>query len=124
MSQYLTLEHLDTIIKAFNDHDADAVAGHFAEDGVMLLAAGPEPVGMTLKGPAAIKTALEKRFADSPDIQWTEGKNWIVGNKALSEWRVRGTAPGGGVIDTLGCDLWEFENGKIVKKDTYYKQRA
>jgi hypothetical protein len=124
MPKELTFDHLETVIKAFNDHDAEAVASHFAEDGVMLLAAGPEPVGTTLKGPAAIKAALEKRFADSPDIQWTEGKSWIVGNKALSEWRVRGTAPGGAVIDTIGCDLWEFEDGKILKKDTYYKQKA
>ena len=44
-----------------------------------------------------------------------------MGDKALSEWRVTGTAPTG-KIDCLGCDLWEFRQGKIVKKDTYYKQ--
>jgi hypothetical protein len=124
MSQPLTMAHLDKVLAAFNDHDAEAVADHFAKDGVMLGAAGKEPVGTTLKGPDAIKAALLKRFADSPDIQWTEGKNWIFGNKALSEWRVRGTAPDGSVIDTIGCDLFEFEDGKILKKDTYYKQKT
>lgn len=120
----LTMDLLDEIVAAFNAHDADAVASHFAADGVMLLAAGKEAVGTTLKGPDAIKAALTKRFADTPDIQWTEGKSWIFGSKALSEWRVRGTSPDGSVIDTLGCDLWEFEGGKIVKKDTYYKQKT
>lgn len=124
MAQDLTMELLERIVAAFNAHDADAVAGHFADEGVMLLAAGPEPVGTTIRGPAAIKAALEKRFAACPDIRWTEGRNWIVGNKALSEWRVRATLPDGGVLDTLGCDLWEFEDGRIVKKDTYYKQKA
>ena len=123
MSQQLTIAFLESIVAAFNNHDAEAVAGFFAEDGVMLGPAGKEPVGTTLKGSAEIRRALQKRFSDSPDIQWTEGKNWIFGNKALSEWRVRGTAPDGAVIDTIGCDLWEFENGKIKKKDTYYKQK-
>src|SRR5262245_20985666 len=121
MADELTMELLETVIAAFNNHDAGGVAGFFAEDGVMQGPAGPEPVGITLKGPAVIKAALEKRFAASPDIQWTEGKSWIFGNKALSEWRVRGTAPDGGIIDTIGCDLWEFSGGKVVKKDTYYK---
>lgn len=25
-------------------------------------------------------------------------------------------------LDSLGCDLWEFRDGKVLKKDTYYKQ--
>jgi ketosteroid isomerase-like protein len=124
MAKQLTMELLNEVIAAFNHHDADAVAGFFAPDGVMLSPAGKEPVGTTLRGPEVIKAALVKRFADSPDIQWTEGKNWIFGDKALSEWRVRGTAPDGSVIDTIGCDLWEFADGKIVKKDTYYKQKT
>lgn len=124
MSTELTMRLLNEVIAAFNNHDADAVAGFFAPDGIMLGPAGKEPVGTTLRGPGAIRAALLKRFADSPDIQWTEGKSWIFENKALSEWRVRGTAPDGSIIDTLGCDLWEFEDGKIIKKDTYYKQRT
>lgn len=123
MSEKLTMELMDSIMSAFNAHNAEAVAAFFAPDGVMLAPVGPEPVGRTLTGPDAIRAALEKRFADSPDIRWTEAKTWITGNKALSEWRVRGTAPDGATIDTLGCDLWEFEDGKVVKKDTYYKQK-
>jgi|TARA_B110000971_G_scaffold215458_1_gene248922 ketosteroid isomerase-like protein len=124
MAQDLTLTLLEEVIDAFNAHDADKVGSFFAEDGVMLLAAGPEPVGKTLKGPKAIKATLQKRFEDAPNIQWTEGKNWITGNKALSEWRVRGTTNAGADIDIIGCDLWEFQDGKIKVKDTYYKQPA
>lgn len=120
----VTLELLNMIVDAFNAHDADKVASYFAEDGVMLAPAGPEPVGRTLRGPAAIKEALVKRFADSPDIQWVDGSSWVAGDKALSEWRVVGTAPDGTKIDTIGCDLWEFSNGMIIKKDTYYKQKS
>ena len=124
MPESITAARLDEIIAAFNNHDADAVISFFAPEGVMLSPAGKEAVGTTLRGRDTIRAALAKRFADCPDIQWTEGKNWIFGNKALSEWRVRGTTPGGEIIDTIGCDLWEFEDGLIVKKDTYYKQKT
>lgn len=124
MSQAVTMELMGKILAAFNNHDVEAIGTFFAEDGVMLAPAGPEPVGATLKGPEAIKQALRTRFAASPDLRWTEAKTWISGDKAVSEWRVRGTAPDGSIIDTLGCDLWEFRDGKVARKDTYYKQKA
>ncbi|GGC62192.1 hypothetical protein GCM10010994_20970 [Chelatococcus reniformis] len=120
----MTIARLNELLAAFNDHQPEKVASFFAEDGVMLAAAGPEPVGATLKGPEAIKAALTKRFAASPDLQWTEARSWLLGDKGLTEWRVRGTAPDGTAIDTLGCDLWEFAGDKVVKKDTYYKQKT
>lgn len=124
MSEHVTMEKMNAILAAFNSHDAEAVASFFAPDGVMLAPSGPEDVGRTLAGPDEIRASLVRRFSESPDIQWTEAKTWIFGEKALSEWRVRGTAPGGGTIDILGCDLWEFRDGKVVKKDTYYKQKT
>ncbi|TCS37369.1 ketosteroid isomerase-like protein [Paucimonas lemoignei] len=118
----LTMDVLNKIIDAFNAHDVDTLVDSFAEDGEFLLAAGPDIWGTRLKGKAAIREALTKRFATTPDIQWTEGKNWIIGDKALSEWRVTATQPNGDKLDLRGCDLWEFRGDKIVKKDTYYKQ--
>jgi ketosteroid isomerase-like protein len=122
MNNTLNMDVLNKIIDAFNQHDVDTLVESFAEDGEMLLAAGPDIWGVRLKGKAAIREALTKRFAGSPDIQWTEGKSWIVGDKAVSEWRVQATQPNGSRLDLLGCDLWEFRGDKIVKKDTYYKQ--
>lgn len=122
METVVTMSLLQEIIDSFNRHDVDAVVAFFADDGEMLLPVGSEICGARIKGKAAIRETLSKRFADSPDIQWTEGTSWIFGNKALSEWRVRGTQPNGAKIDLLGCDLWEFRGDKIVKKDVYYKQ--
>jgi ketosteroid isomerase-like protein len=116
------MDVLNKIVDAFNAHDVDTLVDSFAEDGEMLLAAGPDIWGTRLKGKAAIREALTKRFAGTPDIQWTEGKSWISGDNAVSEWRVTATQPNGQKLDLLGCDLWQFSNGKIVKKDTYYKQ--
>jgi ketosteroid isomerase-like protein len=112
---------MDEIVAAFNEHDADRVAGYFAKDGAMVLAAGPDIWGKRITGPNDIRAALAARFTAVPDIRWIDGKTWIVGNKVLSEWRVQGTPKEGKPLDCVGCDLWEFEGGKIKKKDTYYK---
>jgi hypothetical protein len=116
-----TQELMDAILGAFNAHDADAVVSFFAEDGEMILAAGPNIWGKRIVGPDAIRAALAERFRSTPDIRWSDGKTWIFGNKVLCEWRVQGTPENGAQIDCMGCDLWEFEDGKIRKKDTYYK---
>jgi len=118
----VTIELLETIVDAFNRHDVDAIIEHFAEDGEFLLAAGPETWGQKFTGKAAIREILASRFAAMPDIQWSGGRSWVFGDKALSEWHVRGTLPDGRRIDCLGCDLWQFRGNKVVRKDTYYKQ--
>ncbi len=117
-----TMDQLLALVDAFNRHDLDAIVDAFADDGIFILASGPDGDGTRFQGKADIYEALEGRFSAVPDIQWSEGKHWITGNKALSEWRVTGTLPNGDHLNCLGCDLWEFSNGKVVRKDTYYKQ--
>jgi ketosteroid isomerase-like protein len=39
----------------------------------------------------------------------------------MSEWVVRGTPRDGEAFEYLGCDLWEFKDGLVTKKDTYWK---
>ena len=118
----VTVERLDELVDAFNRKDLDKIVEAFTEDGEFLLAAGPDPWGCRFTGRAAIREALAQRFAAVPDIRWSDGRHWISGNKALSEWRVQGTLPDGGRLDCLGCDLWEFRDGMVAKKDTYCKQ--
>jgi ketosteroid isomerase-like protein len=118
----VTIERLEGLVDAFNRGDLDRIVEAFTEDGEFLLAAGPDAWGCRFTGRAAIREALAQRFAAVPDIRWSDGRHWISGNKALSEWRVQGTLPDGGRLDCLGCDLWEFRGGLVAKKDTYYKQ--
>ena len=42
-------------------------------------------------------------------------------SKAISEWVVRGTPMDGEPFEYLGCDLWEFRDGYVTKKNTYWK---
>lgn len=123
MPRPITLELLDAIQDGFNRHDVDGILSHFAEDCVWLMARGPEaPEGRRCVGKAEIAEVLRGRYAQIPDMRWEEMRHWICDDsKALSEWVVRGTPIGSEAFEYLGCDLWEFRDGMVVKKDTYWK---
>ena len=113
---------LDAIQDAFNRHDVEAILSYFAEDCEWLMARGPVPrEGRRCRGKAEIGQVLAERYQRIPDMRWVEMRHWIMGDKALSEWVVQGTSVDGDTLDFLGCDLWEFRDGKVVKKDTYWK---
>src|SRR5437764_15200010 len=84
-----TIALMRAISAAFNSRDVDRIVDCFAEDGVFCLARGPESVGRTLKGKAAIREALAQRFKQIPDMRW-ENENYILaGDSAVSVWTVR-----------------------------------
>jgi len=112
---------LQKIAEAFNQHDIEAIVDFFAEDGVFQLARGPHPYGDRLVGKAAIRAFLENRFKSLHDMRWDHLKEWWSGDHAVTEWRVIGSNAKGEDIDLMGCDLYEFENGKIKVKDTFWK---
>jgi hypothetical protein len=39
----------------------------------------------------------------------------------VSEWLLTGTASVGRRVRVRGCDLWEFLDGKVIRKDSYWK---
>ena len=118
----VTIELLDAIQDAFNRHDVEGILAHFTDDCEWLMARGTSPrEARRCRGKAEIGQVLSARYEQIPDMRWVEMRHWIMGDKALSEWIVQGTATDGGKLDLIGCDLWEFRGDKVVKKDTYWK---
>jgi ketosteroid isomerase-like protein len=39
----------------------------------------------------------------------------------VSEWLLTGTTPDGVRVQVRGCDHWEFRDGKVIRKDSYWK---
>ena len=115
------MAQMEEILESFNAHGVDRIVGNFDENGEFLMAAGPELYGERFVGREAISEVLQQRFSSVPDIRWVDAKTWISDDRAVTEWRVQGTTANGR-LDCLGCDLWEFRNGKVLRKDTYYKQ--
>ena len=121
----VNLELMKAISAAFNSRDVDRIVSFFAEDGVFCLARGPESVGRTLAGKAAIKKALADRFKVIPDMRW-ENEEYILApeaNRAISIWTVRGKGKDGENLNYQGCDIYSFtKDGKIGHKNTFWKQ--
>ena len=116
-----TIDLLEAIGAAFNRHDLDAIMDCFAEDGVFDQPAGPDIWGRRFSGKAEVRGALAALFDSIPDIHWEPVRNWVSGNAGCSEWRRTGTTVTGEKQDWLGCDLFTFRDGKIVRKDSYFK---
>ena len=123
MSHRITIEYLDEICQEFNQQDVDAILSHFATDCVWLMARGPNsPEGRRCVGKEEIGTVLRTRYVEIPDMRWEEMRHWVCDEtKAISEWVVRGTPRDGEAFEYLGCDLWEFKDSLVTKKDTYWK---
>ncbi len=123
MAREVTIALLDEIQDGFNRHDVDAILSHFVADCEWLMARGPRaPEGRRCVGKPEIGEVLRSRYQQIPDMRWEEMRHWIFGpTKALSEWVVRGAPVDGEPFTYLGCDLWEFRDGYVTKKDTYWK---
>ena len=116
----ITMARMEEILESFNAHDVDRIVAKFDENGEFLMAAGPEPHGERFVVRKAIGEVLRQRFSSVPDIRWVDEKTWISGDRAVTEWRVQGTIAIGR-LERLGCDLWEFRNDEVLKKNTYYQ---
>lgn len=122
MSSKITIELLDKIQDGFNRHDVDGILSHFADDCIWVMASGPTaPDGRICHGKDEIADVLTTRYAEITDMRWDDINHWICDDtKAMSEWIVRGTKDGT-PFEFTGCDLWEFKDGMVTKKDTYWK---
>lgn len=118
-----TIERMRAISAAFNSRDVERIVDCFAEDGIFCLARGPEAVGRTLRGKAAIRQALADRFKQIPDMRW-ENEEYILAppDRAISLWTVRGQGIDGERLEYQGCDIYRFAaDGKIIHKNTFWK---
>ena len=117
----VTTATLKDILDAFNRHDLDAIMTFFAEDCSFDFPRGPEPYGQRFIGKDQVRKALSGRFEGIPDVHYGQDSHWVAGNKGLSEWTLTGTTSSGTHLELRGCDIWEFENEKVKRKDSYWK---
>lgn len=118
------LEVLRDIAAGFDTHDLDRIMGHFADDAVFEGPRGSEAFGTRFEGFEAVREAFASRFAGIPDVRYQEDEHFESGDRGASEWTLRGTTTDGVRIEVRGCDLWTFRDGRIVKKDSYWKIRT
>lgn len=117
----VSVDTLKAIADAFNAHDLDAIMEFFADDCSLDMPRGPEPWGQRFVGKAAVREGLATRFKGLPDVQYSDDRHWVSGEMGVSEWLLTGTAPGGHRVRVRGCDHWTFRDGKVIRKDSYWK---
>lgn len=121
MTGTATLEALTQIAEAFNRHDVDAIMEFFADDCTMDLPRGPYPSGTRYVGKAQVREGIMSRFAGIPDVHYGDDRHWVAGNRGVSEWTLTGTTTAGRRLEVRGTDHWEFRDGKVIRKDSYWK---
>ena len=113
---------LEAFLDAFNRHDLDAIMAFFAEDCVMEMPRGPSPGGRRLVGRDEVREGIRSRLEGIPDVHYGDDRHWVCGDRGVSEWTLRGTQRNGERIEVRGCDLLELADGKITRKDSFWKR--
>ena len=119
--QTISLETLKQFLEAFNRHDLDAIMAFFAEDCSMDAPRGSSPWGRRFTGKPQIREGIAGRFKGLPDVHYGDDRHWVCGNMGFSEWTLTGTSPLGERVEVRGTDHLEFRDGKIIRKDSFWK---
>ena len=118
--EHLLIEHTD----AWNSHDLDRLMGLFAPDCTFDASGGPDPEGRRFTGRDQVRAAFADVLESMPDANWGEGRHLVVSDEyGISEWRLTGTLRDGSRLDVHGCDFLTVRDGKIVRKNSFRKQR-
>jgi ketosteroid isomerase-like protein len=112
---------LDGIADAFNAHDIDKIMTYFDDDCSLDMPRGPKPHGSRYTGMDNVRRGLLTRFETTPDVHYGDIEHFVDGNTGMSKWLMTGTTPGGEKIEVRGCDFYTFRDGKVIRKDSYWK---
>jgi ketosteroid isomerase-like protein len=118
------MQMLKSITTGFDQHDIEGILAHFADDAVFESPRGPDRWGQRYGGKEAIRGAFAGRFSGIPDVRYQDDDHFVDGNRGASEWTLSGTTIDGQKIEVRGCDLWTFQDGKVLKKDSFWKIRT
>ena len=74
-----------------------------------------------MTGRDEVRAGIQSRLDGIPDVQWEDDRHFVCGDRGVSEWTLRGTQRTGERIEVRGCDLFELADGKIRRKDSFWK---
>lgn len=120
-SDTVSVEVLKAFLDAFNQHDLEKIMTFFGDYPVFDFPRGQHPWGSRGEGREEVRRLLATRFEGIPDVHYGEDRHFVCGSRGVSEWLLTGTTRDGKALRIRGCDLFEFEGGKITRKDSYWK---
>jgi len=111
--------------EAWNRHDLDALMSLFAEDCTFESSGGDEVCGKRYRGRKDVRSAFAEVLGTMPDAEWGNARHYTLApDYGVSEWTLTGTLPDGRRVEVNGCDFLTVHDEKIVRKNSYRKQRA
>jgi len=119
----VTLEFLEAFGAAWNRHDIDAIMAAMTDDCIFDVTAGSEACGKRYEGREQMRHAVARVFSIWPDAHFGNARHFVSGDRGVSQWIFTGTRADGTRTEVNGCDLFTFRDGKIVWKDSYFKNR-
>ena len=114
---------LRELCDAFNAHDLDRIMAFFADDCVLEMPRGGKPWGARFEGKENVREALASRFEGLPDVHYGDAEHLVdaAADTGISKWTLTGTTPEGTRREVRGCDFYSFRDGKVIRKDSYWK---
>lgn len=108
---------------AFNSHDLDRIMNFFADDCVLEMPRGNKPWGSRFEARQNVRDALATRFEGLPDVHYGNEQHFVdpAADTGISKWTLTGTTRDGVQIRVNGCDFYTFRDGKVTRKDSYWK---
>jgi len=68
-----------------------------------------------------VRKGLLTRFETTPDVHYSELEHLVSGNCGMSKWLLTGTKLSGEKVRVRGCDFYTFRDGRVMRKDSYWK---
>ena len=119
----MTTGILEDFADAWNRHDIDTLMSLMTDDCVFESGTGNDVSGTTFEGREAVRRGFMLAWQTVPDARWMNAHHFISGERGVSEWTFTGTNTGGQYIEVKGCDIFHFRGDKIVRKNSFRKQR-
>ena len=123
MTQVPDIVFLKAFNKAWNDHDIEALMSFMADDCSFHAVGGPDLLGKSFMGRDAVREGFQLAWRTFPDAAWIDGDHFVVGDRGVSESTFVGTKPDGTRIEARMVDIFTFQNGKILIKNAFRKDR-
>lgn len=120
----LTRELVDAVGDAFNANNIEAVMQYFAPNATFDHAVGPDTHGARFEGAEVIRGVFSGLFDKVENVHLETLDCTLTDTKAYCEYRRTARHKDGTTEDYLSVDILTFQDGLIVHKDTYYKQRT
>lgn len=123
MAHEAELALLKKLGKGFNRGDVNAILECVTEDFEWILAVGPDaPQGKVVRGREAVAATLAERAREIPELRFSDTELMYAGDRVIGTYRATGRLADGRVLDVRGCDVYVIRDGKIARKDSYWKQ--